>query len=193
MANNQNSVHTLTYRYFPQGSSTPKTSKLSVDIGIYKILKLNEEKLFSDFQYMPVNSKKDSTKADRWLYVSAGKKKEENPDVPFASYMREYLYTIIIDPDFIEGYEINTDYIRVMCSKDSKSNTQIRFPAALYHALKSLLGEDSVDDIIEKTYANLRKESDDKGNYSYRLRHRLLSQVLNADLDEVDAESFISN
>ncbi|KDM90917.1 hypothetical protein [Photobacterium galatheae] len=191
MANTNNSVHVLTYRYFQEGTNTPKTSKLSIDIGIYHILKQNEEKLFPDFQYMPVKSKKDSTKSDRWLYVTAGKMKEAHPDVPFASYIREYLYTLIIDPDFLEGYEIDVNYVRIMCSKDSKSNTQIRFPAALYYALKSFFGEDEVDEIIEKTYANLRHESDDTGNYSYRLRHRLLEQVINPELDRVDAESLI--
>ncbi|MCY9861036.1 hypothetical protein OTK49_00575 [Vibrio coralliirubri] len=184
-------VHLITYRYTDANTNTVKTSKLSMDIGIYQLLKANETVLFDGFTSEVNIRSKNSTIADKWIYVTAGELRTQNPNVSFASYMREYLYSLLIDQDFLEGYEINTEYVKIMCSKGEKSNTTIRLPSSLYYALTEMFDENA-DSIIKQSYAALRSQiKDDDTNFSYLLRHKLLEQVIDPDLKRIDAEATV--
>lgn len=184
-------VHLITYRYVDAKTGETKTSKLSMDIGLYQLLKANEHILFDGFT-SDVNIRgKNATITDKWLYVTAGELRAKNPDKPFASYWREYLYSLLIDQDFLDGYEIDTDYVKIMCSKGEKSNTTIRLPSSLYYALTEMFGE-SADTIIKQSYATLRSQVEDEDtNFSYLLRHKLLEQVIDPDLKRIDAEAIL--
>ena len=175
--NTTKTVHTFTYRYTDAEAQKDKTSKLSIDIGVYNLLKENEDYLLEDVKRPNVVRGKTSTKTDWWLYAEARRYREENPEAALTGCIRELVFCKLIDPSFLDGYEINSDYVKVMCKKDDNSNTAARLPSSLYFAIKSMY-EDACDDLIQAEYTKVRSEFDDnETSYSYQLRHNLLKLV----------------
>ena len=178
-------VHTFTYRYTDAESQKDKTSKLSIDIGVYNLLKHNEGYLLEDVKRPNVVRGKTSTQTDWWLYAETRRYREENPSAALTGCIRELVFCKLIDPSFLDGYVINSDYIKVMLKKDDNSNTAVRLPSSLYFAVKSMY-EDACDDLIQAEYTKVRKEIDEnETNYSYKLRHNLLKLVADP-LVEID-------
>lgn len=176
--NTTKTIHTFSYRYKEADSGTYKTSKLSVDLGLYNILKNNEEYLFSEVQQPHIVRGKHSSKTDWWLYNTTRDYREQNPELALTGCIREIAFCRVIDPSFLEGYQIDPDYIKIMCSKDDQSNTAVRLPTSLYHALKSMYDNDC-DAVIQSQYTKIRSSVEDSdSNFSYRLRHKLLTLVI---------------
>ena len=179
-------VHSLTFRYVDIASNLTKTSKLSVDIGIYELLKINEVLLELGKGSEVCARKRAPTLTDKWLYDTSGQQKTLHPNVSFAGYMREYLYCVLIDSEYLDGYKIIPEYHKVMCRKDDLSNTTIRVPTSLFFALSSLFGADNCETIIKKAYLALRTNTPNEANFSFLLRHKLLEQVMKPNLARVD-------
>ncbi len=184
---NNTTIHTLTYRYTKPDTGQTTTSKLSIDCFIYDILKKNEDNLTPLLEYKQQHAgdrlKSDAKTCitDRWLYSTAGAEKEQNINIPFAGYMREFLLRQIIKPELLEGYEISPQYVKLWCDLDEVSNTTLRIPDSLYHAVKTSHGKD-IDDLLREQYRYIRDNSPSNENYILKFRQELLKKVMRPEL-----------
>ena len=187
-----NSIHTITFRYTDPVSNKIKTSKLSIDIGIYELLKLNEKTLKLEQKVNHSLRQRALTITDKWIYETAGIQKEKNPNVSFSGYMREFFYTLLIDSEYLIGYDIKPEYCKIMCRKDAISNTTIRIPTSLFFALTSILGQEFCETTIREAYLALRTNTKDDKNFSFLLRHKLLEQVMKPDVKRIDFSKLLA-
>ncbi|PSV01059.1 hypothetical protein [Photobacterium kishitanii] len=156
------SVHYFSYRYNDNGES--KTTKASLDKDIY-------------LHFLDVfNGSRTATHAE---LIRMAKLIRETQDGKYAGFLREAILRKIIKPELIEGYDFNPNYVKVMCAKDSKSNTAVNIPSALYYALSKLLCCDKPDMFINNKYIEIRNNKTGITNFSLELRKNLLNSVLN--------------
>lgn len=158
---NKSTVHYFSYRYSHNGS--PKISKTSLDLDIY-----------SHFLALHNNSTRDSQAE----LLKMAKLIRETQTSKYAGYLREAILCKIIKPELIENYELNPNYVKVMCAKDQDSNTAVNIPSTLYHALSVFFHCDKPDPFINLKYIEVRNSAKGDTNFSYELRKALLSSVL---------------
>ena len=147
----------ISYRYLSENGS--KSTKTTVDKYIIEII-----------------FKKYGAVGGQALIVDYAKTIRETKKNKWAGYLRESLIIKIIKKEYIQNYDINPDYIRVLCSNCCGASVPVNIPNSIYYALTNFFKGISPNPFISEIYSVI--DGSDAINKSSKLRKILLSRLI---------------